>query len=184
MVWHFFMLFASLLFDFYRKERKMISLEAWMDIKLLCQQGHSIREVARLTGLSRNTLRRALRQKSQQPFQAPERKSKLDDFKSYVQNRFQECSLSAVRLLAEIQAMGYTGSVVTIRRFLQTLKGQKAAARKMTVRFETPPGQQAQADWAYCGRFPDSHGNSIPVYVFVCVLSFSRMLYIEFTTSM
>jgi transposase len=184
MDWHFFMLFASLLIDFYRKERKMISLEVWMDIKLLRQQGHSIREVARLTGLSRNTVRRALRQKSPQPFQAPERKSKLDDFKSYVQNRFQECSLSAVRLLAEIQAMGYTGSVVTIRRFLQTLKGQKAAAKKMTVRFETPPGQQAQADWAYCGRFPDSQGNTIAVYVFVCVLSFSRLLFIEFTTSM
>jgi hypothetical protein len=43
--------------------------------------------------------------------------------------------------------------------------------------FETPPGKQAQADWAYCGRFPDPSGHIFPVYVFVMVLSFSRMLF-------
>lgn len=162
----------------------MISLEVWMDIKLLHQQGHSIREIAHITGLSRNTVRRALRQKTPQPFQAPVRSSKLDDFKPYIENRFSQCSLSAVRLLEEIRPMGYSGSVVTLRRFLQSLKAHHSAASKMTVRFETPPGQQAQCDWAYCGRFPDFQGLLIPVYAFVCVLSFSRMLFVEFTTSM
>lgn len=52
------------------------------------------------------------------------------------------------------------------------------------MRFETPPGKQAQADWAYWGRFPDPSGHIVPVYLFVMVLSFSRMLYIEFTSSM
>jgi transposase len=51
--------------------------------------------------------------------------------------------------------------------------------KKLTVRFETPPGKQAQADWAYCGRFPDVTGRIVPVYAFVMVLSFSRMLYVE-----
>lgn len=80
--------------------------------------------------------------------------------------------------------MGYTGSIVTLRRFLATLKPQKAALEKLTVRFETPPGQQAQADWAYCGRHPDADGTAVPVYVFVIVLSFSRMLFVTFTRSM
>ena len=54
----------------------------------------------------------------------------------------------------------------------------------MTVRFETPPGQQAQVDWAYVGKFPDALGNLHSIYGFVMVLGFSRMLYVEFTTSM
>src|SRR5947208_482434 len=80
--------------------------------------------------------------------------------------------------------MGYTGSVVTLRRFLQTLKPERQRLRKLTVRFETPPGKQAQADWAYAGRFPDPSGHVLPVYIFIMVLSFSRMLYVEFTSSM
>ena len=80
--------------------------------------------------------------------------------------------------------MGYTGSVVTLRRFLHSLKPERERLRKLTVRFETPPGKQAQADWAYCGRFSHPSGHIFPVYVFVMVLGFSRMLYIEFTSSM
>jgi hypothetical protein len=52
------------------------------------------------------------------------------------------------------------------------------------VRYETPPGKQAQADWAECGRFDVPAGGRITVYVFVMVLSFSRALFLHFTTSM
>lgn len=80
--------------------------------------------------------------------------------------------------------MGYTGSIATLRRFVHSLKPERERLRKLTVRFETPPGQQAQADWAYGGRFPDPTGHIFPVYIFVLVLGFSRMLYVEFTSSM
>ena len=49
-----------------------------------------------------------------------------------------------------------------------------------TVRFETPRDEQAQADWGYCGRFPTNDGKAISVYVFVMVLSFSRMMFLDF----
>jgi transposase len=155
-----------------------------MDIKLLQKQGLSIRQIALLTGFSRNTVRRLLRQTAPQPFQNPHRKSLLDDFKPYIEKRFQECSLSAVRLLDEIQPMGYTGSVDSIRRYLRSIRPLSRALAKATVRFETPPGHQAQCDWSYCGRFSSPSGSVIPLYCFACQLSFSRYLYIEFTTSM
>jgi transposase len=162
----------------------MLRLEQWMDLHVLHKQGHSIRAIAELSGHARNTVRKILRQSTPKAFQKPQRSSHLDPFKGYLTERFGACRLSAVRLLEEIRPMGYTGSVVTLRRFLATLKPQRAALEKLTVRFETPPGQQAQADWAYCGRHPVAQGPAVSVYVFVMVLSFSRMLFVAFTRSM
>ena len=162
----------------------MLQTEDWMDIKLFSKQGQSIRAIAKRTGYSRNTIRRVLRQAVPEPFKKPHRSSKLDPFKTYVEKRYRECGLSAVRLLEEIVPMGYGGSIDTLRRFLHSVKPQREALAKLTVRFETPPGEQAQADWAYCGRFTSPRGKVLSVYVFVMVLSFSRMLYVRFTSSM
>jgi transposase len=162
----------------------MLNLEEWMDVKDLQRQGHSIRSIAEMTGRSRNTVRRQLREAVPPTFQAPQRSSKLDAFKPYVEKRYLECNLSCVRMLQELQAMGYTGSVDLVLRYVRTLKPAKKGRQKLTVRFETPPGQQAQADWAYCGRFPNASGQVTSVYAFVVVLSFSRTMYVEFTTDM
>lgn len=161
----------------------MLKVEEWMDVRTLHQQGHSIRAIAELTGHSRNTIRRLLRQKAPQPFRQPTRASKLDSFKPYLQQRYRECSLSGVRLWEEIRPMGYDGSLDVVQRYLRTLKPERSGRAKLTVRFETPPGQQAQADWAYCGRF-ETAGQSISVYAFVMVLGFSRLRFVEFTTAM
>lgn len=80
--------------------------------------------------------------------------------------------------------MGYSGSVRTLRRYLATLRPQTQRQQKLTVRIETPPGQQAQADWSHCGRFQNAAGETVAIYAFTMVLGFSRMLYVEFTTSM
>lgn len=80
--------------------------------------------------------------------------------------------------------MGYTGGVDLIRRFIHSLDPHHNARQKMTVRFETPPGEQAQVDWASCGHALDETGRERAVYAFVMVLSYSRMLYVEFTHTM
>ena len=157
----------------------MIQPEKWMDIKDLRHQGLSKREIARRTGHSRNTIDRVLEQKTPLPFQKPPRASSLDPYKPYLTARWQEYGLNSTRLLEEIRAQGYTGCLNLVQRFLKTLKDQGKAHAKATVRFETPPGYQAQADWAHVGEVDGQK-----TYVFVMVLSFSRMLYIEFTRSM
>ena len=86
------------------------------------------------TGLARNTVRKVLRGEHLLKVQALPRASKLDPFKTYLKERFGQYQLSAVRLLAEIQPMGYTGSVVTIGRYLETLKGPEQRLRRITVR--------------------------------------------------
>jgi len=129
-------------------------------------------------------VRRVLRESGPAAYRTPERVSQLDPFKAYVKERYENCALSAVRVLEEIRPMGYPGSLRTLRRYLESLKPERERLSKLTVRFETPPGKQAQVDWAYCGRFSDAAGQIVPVYAFVMVLGFSRMLYSEFTSSM
>lgn len=162
----------------------MIKMEDWMDIKMLHKEGNSIRAIARITGLSRNTISKIVRDKVPKEFKKVKRKSKLDEYKKYVEERYQQSELSAVRIKQEIEKMGYKGSVATIRRYISKIASKEIAYSKMTVRFETPPGQQAQADWAYAGRFRDKEGKVISIYIFVMVLSYSRYMYVEYTTSM
>lgn len=162
----------------------MLQTEQWMDVHLLHKQFGSIRAVAKQTGYSRNTVRRMLRTDAPPTFEKPVRKTGVDDFRDYLTSRFTEHGLSAERLLVEIQAQGFTGSVYMVRRFLRKLRPMRAVASTATLRFETAPGLQAQADWAYCGRHPDRSGRLINVYAFVMVLGFSRALFVKFTTSM
>lgn len=160
----------------------MLKWEEQMDIKFLVRQGHSIRQVAKLTGHSRNTVRSVIRPGSNEPkSESRGRKSKLADFKEYLTARSLETGLSGVRLYEEIAAMGFCGSVSAVRRFLQTIdKG--GISPKATVRFETPPGEQSQVDWAEIGYYLDEDGIKRKIYAFVMVLSYSRMLFVEFVT--
>jgi transposase len=162
----------------------MLNLDQFMNIRFLHRQGHSVRAIARLTGHSRNTVRKLLRS-PRAPVAAPRvRPSMLDPYKAYLTERWRAHGLSAVRLYPEIQAQGFAGSLKIVRRFLQSLRAERRIDAKLTVRFETPPGEQAQCDWAEVGRYPQPDGSFIKVYAFVMILCYSRYLYIEFTRSM
>lgn len=160
----------------------MLSWEAGMEIKDLYRQGHSIRSTALLSGHSRNTVRRVLRPMVKSNKRG--RKSQLAPFSDYLRKRYLETGLSGVRLCEEIKQMGYGGAVDAVQRFLKQLDEPRKALEKATVRFETPPGEQAQVDWAEIGSFLDEAGERRKVYAFVMILAFSRMLFVQFTTSM
>lgn len=161
----------------------MLKWEEQMKIKFLVSRGHSIRETARLTGHARNTVRGVLRGKTEEGTgtETRGRRSKLADFKDYLRERYLKTGLSGTRLAEEIRQMGFVGSVSAVRRFLQTVDREEISP-KATVRFETPPGEQAQVDWAEIGYFLDEYGVRRKIYAFLMVLSFSRYLFVEFVT--
>jgi transposase len=160
----------------------MLNQEEKMNIKFPAGQGHSIRQTAKISGHSRNTVRTVLRGKSaEKQSEKRGRKSKLTDFNDYLRERFIKTGLSGTRLFEEIAAMGYQGSVSAVRRLLQTVE-KVDISPKATVRFETPPGEQSQVDWAEIGYFLDENGVKRKIYAFVMVLSYSRMLFVEFVT--
>ncbi len=148
-----------------------------MELAVLRKHGASIRELARVTGHSRNTVRRYLRGGEMSARRKPtaKRAEKLDDFKDYIVDRMRAASparIPAAVLFREIKERGYRGGETRVKQFVRTLLPEPVA--EPIIRFETEPGQQMQADWATVGRGADR------LSVFIATLGWSRMAYVEF----
>jgi len=78
-------------------------------------------------------------------------------------------------LAEEIRALGYEGGLSILKEFTFPYRQRR---REPVVRFETPPGRQAQADWSGLGRHLLGDEKRSP-QLFVMVLGFSRALYAE-----
>ncbi|GGJ13531.1 IS21 family transposase [Alicyclobacillus cellulosilyticus] len=159
-----------------------------MEIKQLFAEGVSITELARRFGHDRKTIRNAIFGKKKKGDDVSVdtstlnrgrrvKGSKLEPFKPYVEQRMRIGVLNAERIFREIREQGYTGGITVLREFMHPLRPVVSA--KATVRFETAPGEQAQID---LGAFPyyDKEQNRRTVWCFAMVLSYSRMLYLEF----
>jgi len=148
----------------------------------LHRQGLSVRAIARRTGLDRNTVRKYLRTGLQAPRYGPRAvmSSMLDPYRAYVQQRLTAFpELTAVRLLREIRERGYPGSYTILKRLVRELR--PPAEGGFEHRFETPPGQQAQADFAHFKViFTDEPSQVHVVWLFTMILGFSRYLFGRF----
>jgi transposase len=88
--------------------------------------------------------------------------------------------LSAVRLTREIREMGYVGAYTAVKRYLAAIRPE-SGPRPYEVRFETPPGMQAQVDFArFVVDFTDDPGGSRIVWLFSLVLGHSRFLFARY----
>ncbi len=64
--------------------------EECMEIRILSRHGKGIREISRLMGISRNTVRKYLRSSSDKPhnlLKGKKRGSKLEPFRNYLEER-------------------------------------------------------------------------------------------------
>jgi len=79
----------------------MLKAEGQIELAVLHKHGASIRELARTTGHSRNTVRRFLRsgEIAERPKPAGKRAEKLDDFKDYIVSRMRAASRNGYRRL-------------------------------------------------------------------------------------
>jgi len=160
----------------------MIALEVWVDIRSLERQGHSIRRIARETGLSRNTVRRYLRGEEPPRYSPrPKKASLLDPYKDYLRKRLEAIpELEATVLLREIRAQGYRGQITLIKDFIRPLRAERRRLEELTVRFETAPGVQGQVDWGEFGTYTDGR----KLCALSLVLGWSRAQFVYFTSRM
>src|SRR6478735_5810120 len=120
-----------------------------------------IREIARRTGLSRNTIKKYLNAGTIEPkFSVPERPSKLDPFAEKLaawlktettKSRKQRRTLK--QLHADLVALGYEGSYNRVAAFARKWKAdrqraQGSAGRGTFVPLAFQPGEAFQFDWS------------------------------------
>ena len=155
----------------------MLKAGGRMELAVLRKHGASIQELVRVTGRSRNTVRRYLRggEIAERRKAAAKRSEKLDSFKDYIVARMSAASparIPAAVLFREIKERGYLGGETRVKQFVRTLVPARVA--EPIIRFETEPGEQMQADWATVGRGTER------LSVFIATLGWSRMADVEF----
>src|SRR4051812_34006284 len=160
----------------------MIGRETRMLLRHYLEQGASKSALARQLGVSRDTVHRWIRDGELDrdldttPVRYGPRRpvpTKLDAYKAIIETRLAAYpALSAVRLLAEVRAAGFTGSYTQLKAFVRRVR--PTPAPEPVIRFETPAGRQAQVDFAEF-RFPWGKR-----YALLVVLGYSRLLWCRF----
>jgi transposase len=124
----------------------MLVAEEAAEIRVLRRQGKSIREIARMLNVSRNTVRRYLRSEGLPHCSREGRPSKLDPYKHYIDERVRAAApdwIPATVLLRELSALGYAGGYSILKDHFATLR--PVVKSEPLIRFETEPGRQMQA---------------------------------------
>jgi transposase len=151
----------------------------WSEMRERYRQGVSISQIARDEGLSRITVRKYVQTDAPPAYaRSKDKEGKLDPFKPFIRERLKEYPLSAARLLSEIREQGYTGGYTILKEFTSSLRHDRSIPAE--IRFETPPGEQAQVDWIDFGHHIVD-GEAKHLSCFVMTLGYSRASYAEFT---
>ena len=160
-----------------------MKIALWAEIRRLSEieklSGHAI---ARRLHCSRHTVAAALKLEQPPTSSATPRTSALDPYLEQIKILLAKYpDLSAVRVREEIARgpEGYTGSVDLVRRYLRKVRPARGRVYQ-EVHYE--PAQAMQVDWGECGSVLVG-STKRKVSVFVAVLCYSRLMYIEFTLS-
>jgi transposase len=160
--------------------RELIGLEGVMQtpeevlvMRQLLERGWNRRRIAAEMGISRNTLNRYLAIGDWQPYSSGNRSSQLDAHQEWLQQQFKQHHGNAEVVRQElVKQKGIAVSLRTVERAVRTWREALRQSRQATVRYETPPGKQLQADfgelWVPIG------GLRTKVQICVLTLGYSR----------
>src|ERR1700760_500441 len=148
----------------------------------LRRQGVSVSAIARRVELDRKTVRRYIAQGLEPPAYGPRqpRISQLQAFEPYLRQRLAAFpQLTGRRLHRELRELGDGGGYTIHTDLLREIRPTEMSP--FEIRFETPPGRQAQVDFAHFRTvFTDEPGVERIVWLFSMVLGHSRMLWGRF----
>jgi len=134
-----------------------------------------IKELARRTGLSRNTVRGAVRSSEPPRYERPPAGSKLDPYKEDIKELLrQEPTIPGQRVRELIAALGYEGGKTILDDYLREVRPFYLPARTFQ-RTIYLPGKIGQFDlWTPRAEIPVGHGQTRPGFVVVAGLGYSR----------
>lgn len=141
----------------------------------LSAAGWGRRRIARELGCSPETVRKYLRQGGWQPYVKPCRNTVLDGQRDWLRQRFLAHRGNADVVRQELASeKGIEVSLRTVEHAVEPWRRELRNAALATVRFETPPGRQLQADFGQC--LVSIGGERVRVHLAVLTLGYSRRL--------
>lgn len=148
----------------------------------LHRQKLTVSAIARQVGIDRKTVRKYVERGLEPPAYGPRkpRPRRLQPFEAYLRERVAAYpALTATRLFREICERGYDGGYTAVSDFVRDVR--PAPNPPFEVRFETPPGEQAQVDFAqFQVVFTDEPCAARIVWLFSLVLGYSRLIWARF----
>ncbi len=145
-------------------------------IKQKAAQGKTAYAIGQELGISKNS---ALKYMAENAPSKPkyERTSKLEPFKSQIDELISQGIYNCAVILEHLQAAGYDGGISILKEYVHPFRPPKATPA--VRRYETENGQQAQMDWGIC-TYVDEDGVFRKVPAFMMILGKSRSKYVEF----
>jgi transposase len=154
----------------------LVGVEKWAELRREhFVRGVSIKELARRTGLSRNTVRAALRSAVAPRYSRAPAGSKLDPFKDEIHALLKrDPELPGQRVRELIAPLGFDGGKTIVDDYLREVRPLFASPRTFQ-RTVYRPGEICQFDlWEPKGEVPVGHGQARRAWVVVACLGYSR----------
>jgi transposase len=165
-----------------REGTAVITLGDLVMILDLHRQGLSVSAIARQLGLDRKTVRKHIKRGLVAPAYGPRapRPRAIDPYIGYLRDRLAAYpALSGRRLWRELKERGYSGGYTMVTDALREIRPK--ATTPFEVRFETPPGEQAQVDFAHFQVvFETEPSVTRTVWLFSFVLGHCRLIFARF----
>lgn len=144
----------------------------------LHEQGWGTKRISKELSISRNTVKKYIRQSEWCEFRAPLRSNRLDNLSGWLENEFRQHNGNADVIRQDLQKeYGIRVSLRTVERAVKPFRRAKLVEENVVVRFETPPGRQMQIDFGQ--KKVCIGGEWIKVHVFVAILGYSRRPFIR-----
>ena len=152
----------------------------WQQTKALRARGESIKKIARLLKLSKNTVRKYLRADVPPKIKKRKYDKPLDGYEANIVEMCEKRYIGT-RIYEELKKLGYKGSLSVVHRYVARIKEEDEIKRRVTTRVETAPGKQMQYDWKEW-RLPVGE-REVKIYLHEVVLSYSRMKHYSYSLS-
>jgi transposase len=154
----------------------LVGVERWAELRREhFVRGVSINELVRRTGLSRNTVRAALRSSVAPKYERAPAGSKLDPFKDEIHRLLKaDAAMTGQRIRELIAPLGFDGGKTIVDDYLREVRPFFVMPRTFQ-RTIYRPGEICQFDlWEPCEEIPVGHGQTRRGWVVVGCLGYSR----------
>jgi transposase len=134
--------------------------------------------IATQLGVHHSSVERIISQAGMPKVERAKGPSIIDPYLPFIHQTLEQYpTLSAARLYQMVSERGYPGGPSHFRQWVAQIRPRKPP--EAYLRLKTFPGEQAQVDWGHFGHLQVGRARR-ELMAFVMVLSYSRMIYLQF----